>query len=66
LGHLGLLDDIRWLFAWGGEGHFIEMKEHAYRDLTLEFMSTLYVKVTQGFNVNRDIFHFICKRRFMS
>ena len=33
---LGMLDDIRWLFARGGMGHFIEIKEHTYRDLTLE------------------------------
>ena len=36
LGHLGLLDDILW------------MKEHTYRDLILEFLSTLHVEVTRG------------------
>ena len=35
LAHLGMLDDSRWLFARGGMGHFIEIKEHTYRDLTL-------------------------------
>lgn len=34
LGHLGLLDDIRWLFAWEGMWHFIEMKEQTYWDHT--------------------------------
>ena len=29
-------------------GHFVEIKEHTYRDLTLEFMSTLHVEVTRG------------------
>ena len=48
LGRLGLLDDIRWLFAQGGIGHFIETKEHTYWDLTLEFLSTLHVEVTRG------------------
>jgi len=47
LAHLGMLDDIRWLFAQGGIGHFIEIKEHAYQDLTLEFLSTLHVEVTR-------------------
>ena len=32
----------------GGMGHFIEIKEHTYRYLTLEFLSTLHVEVTQG------------------
>ena len=45
---LGLLDDIRWLFARGGMSHFLELKKHTYRDLTLEFLSTLHVKVTRG------------------
>ena len=48
LGRLGLLDDIWWLFVQGSMGHFIEMKEHTYRDLTLEFLSTLHVEVTRG------------------
>jgi hypothetical protein len=45
---LGLLEDIRWLFARGGMEHFIERKDHTYRDLTLEFLSTLHVEVTSG------------------
>ena len=42
-----MIDDIRWLFARGGMGHFIEIKEHMYRNLTLEFLSTLHVEVTR-------------------
>ena len=45
---LGMLDDLRWLFEWGVMGHFIEIKEHTYWDLTLEFLSTLHVEVTRG------------------
>jgi len=30
----------------GGMGQFIEMKDHTYRDLTLEFLSTSHVEVT--------------------
>ena len=30
LGQLSLLDDIHWLFARGGMGQFIEMKDHTY------------------------------------
>ena len=48
LARLGMLDDIRWLFAKGGMGHFLEIKEHTYRDLTLEFLSTLHVEVIRG------------------
>jgi len=48
LGCLGMLDDIRWLFTRDSIGHFIEIKEHTYRDLTLEFMSTSHVEVTRG------------------
>ena len=44
----GLPDDIRRLFARGGMGQFIEMKDHTYYDLTLEFLSTLHVEVTSG------------------
>ena len=28
--------------------HFVERKDHTYRDLTLEFLSTLHVEVTSG------------------
>ena len=45
---LGLIEDIRWLFAERGMGLFIERKDHTYRDLTLEFFSTLHVEVTNG------------------
>jgi len=48
LARLGMLDDIRWLFARGGMAHFFKIKEHTYRDLALEFLSTLHVKVTRG------------------
>ena len=43
-----MLDDIHWLFARSGMGHFLELKEYKYRDLTLEFLSTLHVEVTRG------------------
>jgi len=65
LGWLGLLDDIRWLFV-GGMRHFIEIKEYIYRDLTLEFLSTLYVESPEGLNVKQGTFSFICKCNFMS
>jgi len=42
---MGLLEDIRWLFARGWMGQFIEMKDHTYRDLTLEFLSALHVEI---------------------
>jgi len=29
-------------------GHFLEIKEHTYQDLTLEFLSTLHAEVTRG------------------
>ena len=48
LAQLGMLDDIRWLFAGGGMGHILELKEHIYWDLTLEFLSALHVEVTRG------------------
>jgi len=48
ISRLGMLDDIRWLFARGGMGTLLEIKEHTYKDLTLEFLSTLYVEVTRG------------------
>jgi len=48
LARLGMLDDIRWLFTRVGISHFSELKEHMYRNLTLEFLGTLYVKVTRG------------------
>ena len=30
LARLGMLDDIRWLFARGGMGYFLEIKEHTF------------------------------------
>ena len=48
LNHLGLLDDIYWLFARARFGHFLETSDHTYRDLTLEFLSTLHVDVMGG------------------
>jgi len=48
LGRLGLLDDIQYLFARGGMGHFIETMEHTHWNLTLEFLSILHVEVTRG------------------
>jgi len=48
LARLGMLDDITWLFTRGGMGHILEIKEHTYQDLTLEFLSTLHVEVTRG------------------
>ena len=48
LARLGILDDIRWLFAKDGMGHILEIKEHTYRNLTLEFFSTLHVEATRG------------------
>ena len=45
---MGLPEDIRSLFAWGGVGHFSERKDHTYHDLTLEFLSTLHVEVMNG------------------
>jgi len=35
-------------YLHGGIGHFIEMKEHTYQDLTLEFLGTLHVEVARG------------------
>jgi len=48
LARFRMLDDIRWLFARGGMGHFLEIKEHTYQGLTLGFLSTLHVVVTRG------------------
>jgi len=48
LARFGILDDIHWVFARGGMGHFLKIKEHTHRDMTLEFLSTLYVEVTGG------------------
>jgi len=45
---MGLIDDIRWLFARGGMGPFIERKDHTYCNLTLKFLSTWHVEVMNG------------------
>jgi len=45
---LGMLDGVRWLFARGSLGRFLEIKEHTCWDLTLEFLSTLHIEVTRG------------------
>ena len=47
LAWLGMLDNIRLLFARGGMGHFLEIKKHTYQALTLEFLSTFHIKVTR-------------------
>ena len=43
-----MLDDIRRLFARGGIGNFLEIRDHTYRDLTLDFLSTLHSDITSG------------------
>jgi len=43
-----MLDDIRWLFARGGMGHSLEIKEYKYQNLTLEFLSAFHVEITRG------------------
>jgi len=48
LARLRMLDDVRWLFARGGMGHFLELKGHMCGDLTLKFLSTLHVAITRG------------------
>ena len=40
--------------------------EITHRTLTLEFLSTLHVDIIYGLDVNRRIFHFICRDNFMS
>jgi len=66
LGHLVMLDDILWLFVRGSMGHFIEIKEHTYQDLTLEFLSTLYVEVAQGPQCQAGYISFYFQGNFMS
>ena len=48
LNQMGLLDDIHWLFARGRIGEFIELRDHTYCALTLEFLSMLHVEVIRG------------------
>ena len=66
LARLGMLNDITLLFVRGGIGQFLEIKEHTYRDLTLEFLRALYVEVTKGLNVKLDIYCFICMDNYMN
>jgi len=47
LAQLGILVSRPW-FTRGGMGHLLEIKEHTYRNLILEFLSTLHVEVTRG------------------
>ena len=66
LAQMGLLQDIRWLFASGGMGQFVEMKNHTYRHLTIEFLSTLHVQSLVELNVKKVTSHFICRVNFMN
>ena len=50
----------------GVVGHFIQIKEHTNQDLTLEFLSTLYIEITRGLNVKQGTFLSICKDNCMS
>jgi len=50
----------------GGMGHFIVMKEHTYRDLTLEFLSTLHVEDTRGPQCQAEYILFYLQVHFMS
>jgi len=61
LGQMDLLDDIRWLFVRGGIGQFIEMKDHTYHDLTLNFLVFYMSRSPVELNVQWVIYHFICK-----
>ena len=61
---LRLLSDSRWLFARDGIGQFIEMKDHTYRNLTLEFLSTLHVEVTQEPQCQADYISFYLQGQF--
>jgi len=64
LNRLGLLDDIHWLFAWGGMGQFLESRDHTYWDLTLELLSTLYVEVMSGPQCQEGYISFYLNREF--
>jgi len=43
-----MFDDIHWLFVRGGMSYFLELKEHTYQDVTLEFLSKLHVEAIRG------------------
>ena len=64
---LGLFGDIHWLFARGGMDQFLEIRNHTYRYLTIEFLSALHVQVTSSpcsqegyisFYLNREFYKF--------
>ena len=63
---LELLDDIRWLFARQAMGQFLEAQDHTYRDLTLEFLSTLHVEITSGSRFQEGYIFFISTGNFVS
>jgi len=48
----------------GGMGQFIYMKDHIYRDLTLEFLSTLHVEVTSGAQCQEGYISFYLQGQF--
>ena len=60
----GLLDDIHWSFALGGMGQFLDIRDHTYGDLTLEFLNTLYVEVTSGSCCQEGYISFCLNREF--
>jgi len=63
LNRLGLYD-ICWLFAQGGMDQFLETRDHTYRDVTLEFLSTLHVEVTSGPRFEEGYIFFYLNREF--
>jgi len=63
---LGSLDDICWLFAYGGIDQFLEVMDYAYRDLILEFLSTLFMEVTSGPGCQDGYILFYLNREFVS
>ena len=64
LNHLGLLDDIRWLFSRDGMDQFLETRDHTYQDLTLEFLSTLHVEVMIDIRCQEGYISFYINRKF--
>ena len=64
MNHLGLLDDIRWLFARGEMGQFLETRDYTYQDLTLEFLRTLDVEVMSGPRCQEGYSSFYLNREF--
>ena len=45
-------------------GHFSEIRDHTYRDLTLEFLSTLHVEVTSDPRCQEGYIFFYLNRKF--